>query len=94
MFFDDVEATNMVVTTKLHSQTNYLISLPQTKPFLLPSLTNLPKVMLNEIMKKLGKQSYVSFINEKAICKLIRDVGQEHYVFNYKRLSVNQVMPI
>ena len=51
MLFDDVEATNNMVTTELHIQTNYLICLPQTKPFFLPSLINLPQDMLNEIRK-------------------------------------------
>lgn len=54
-----------------------------------PSLTDLPNDMLFVIMKKLGKDSYGSYVRAKASCKLLRDIGEENGVL--KHLSINHI---
>ena len=40
------------------------------------SLTMLPTELIVEVMKRLGRVSLASFINAKATCKTLRDVGE------------------
>lgn len=53
------------------------------------SLMNLPPEMELEIMKRVGQNSHVSFVNAKAASVLMRDVSQEISVL--KNLSFNKV---
>ena len=53
------------------------------------TLTSLLTEMLLEIMKKLVKESYISFVNAKATCSTLRDIGEHSSVV--KHLSIKQL---
>lgn len=77
-----VSTPEMVAPSDMPTST---LSLPSTPP----SLTDLPRDMVMEVMKRLARKSCTSYFSARGACALLRNVGEEKAVIRH--LMVTQL---